>query len=130
MNTKVTKWVKCHRFSIILTTAILYLSLFTPPKTKIDDVAFADKWAHLVMYGTYVFTMCHELYRSCKSEGTPWGRWLLAALWAVGYSGMMELAQAYFTTTRSGDWIDFAANAAGAGLGLGIASVYARCTAR
>lgn len=32
-------------------------------------------------------------------------------------SGLIELAQAYCTTCRSGDWLDFAANTVGVLLG-------------
>jgi VanZ family protein len=44
------------------------------------------------------------------------------ALWAVGapiaMSGLIELLQAYATTNRSGDWLDFAANSLGALLAI------------
>ena len=32
-------------------------------------------------------------------------------------SGVIELLQAYCTTNRSGEWLDFAANTTGVGLG-------------
>ena len=36
--------------------------------------------------------------------------------WDRRLEGAMELAQAYLTTVRSGDWIDFLANSIGAGI--------------
>jgi VanZ family protein len=42
------------------------------------------------------------------------------ALYAVLLGGLMELVQAYLTTCRSGDWIDFEADAIGAVLGVAI----------
>ena len=49
-----------------------------------------------------------------RHDSLYWGR---IALWAVVapvlMSGIIELAQAYCTTTRSGEWLDFAANSTG-----------------
>ncbi len=42
---------------------------------------------------------------------------LLAWLAPILMSGLLELLQAYATTTRSGEWLDFAANTLGVTLG-------------
>ncbi|MCD8306287.1 MAG: hypothetical protein LUC49_06490 [Prevotella sp.] len=52
---------------------------------------------------------------------------LLTLATACAMGGLIELAQAYLTAgIRSGDWLDFAANAAGAALGAIIAFPLAR----
>ena len=42
-------------------------------------------------------------------------------LFPVAIGGLIEILQAYLTTTRSGDWFDFIFDGLGAFLGLGIA---------
>lgn len=93
---------------------IWYLSFFTPPKTELDEVAFIDKWVHIIMYGGTCVVMWGEYLRRHKPV-TQWGRLLfLAWLSPILMSGLIELLQAYCTGgTRSGDWIDLAANAIG-----------------
>lgn len=43
---------------------------------------------------------------------------LLAIICPIVMSGVIELAQAYLTTYRSGDWVDFVANSTGVLLAL------------
>ena len=111
---------------------IWYLSFFTPPKTQLDNVAFIDKWVHVVMYGGTCLVMWIEYLRhhsrplKSESEGTAplennTGKrderlklFLYAWFFPVLMSGLIELLQAYCTDgRRSGDWIDLAANATG-----------------
>ena len=81
-----------------LCIAIIWVACFcTPPHTSLDDVPFMDKWTHIAMYA-----------------GTCSGAWLAPVM----MSGLIELLQAYCTGgRRSGDWLDFLANATGATLG-------------
>lgn len=44
----------------------------------------------------------------------------------VAMSGLIELAQAYCTTDRSGDWLDLAANAIGALAGIVLSGMLTR----
>lgn len=39
-------------------------------------------------------------------------------------SGIIELVQEYFTTCRTGDWLDFAANSLGVLLALALSPLY------
>lgn len=43
--------VRKYPVSIVLFLVIWYLSFFNPPKTELDEVAFIDKWVHVIMYG-------------------------------------------------------------------------------
>lgn len=47
-----------------------------------------------------------------------WAARIVMLLSATALGGAMELVQAYLTTCRSGDWIDFEADAVGALIGL------------
>ena len=49
-----------------------------------------------------------------KSKGTAIWQFLFIAIIASVYGGLMELGQAYLTTSRHGDWLDVYANSFGA----------------
>ena len=96
------------------------------PETPLNDVAFIDKWTHFVMYGGTCSVIWWE-YR--RKHGQPnyhrlivWG-WLAPVL----MGGLLEFLQEYATTTRSGDWLDFAANTVGATLGSVIGLLMIKC---
>ena len=125
MTHELTKWIRRHPISVILILVIWYLSLFTPPKTELANVRFIDKWAHLLMYGSLAFVLWMEDWRVRKaSPSMP--RALALYIGPVAMSGLIELAQAYCTTDRSGDWLDFAANAIGALAGIVLSGMLTR----
>ena len=125
MTHELTKWIRRHPISVILILVIWYLSLFTPPKTELANVRFIDKWAHLLMYGSLAFVLWMEDWRVRKaSPSMP--RALALYIGPVATSGLIELAQAYCTTDRSGDWLDLAANAIGALAGIVLSGMLTR----
>ena len=125
MTHELTKWIRRHPISVILILVIWYLSLFTPPKTELANVRFIDKWAHLLMYGSLAFVFWMEDWRVRKaSPSMP--RALALYIGPVAMSGLIELAQAYCTTDRSGDWLDLAANAIGALAGIVLSGMLTR----
>ena len=125
MTHELTKWIRRHPISVILILVIWYLSLFTPPKTELANVRFIDKWAHLLMYGSLAFVLWMEDWRVRKaSPSMP--RALALYIGPVAMSGLIELAQAYCTTDRSGDWLDLAANAIGASAGIVLSGMLTR----
>ena len=125
MTHELTKWIRRHPISVILILVIWYLSLFTPPKTELANVRFIDKWAHLLMYGSLAFVLWMEDLRVRKaSPSMP--RALALYIGPVAMSGLIELAQAYCTTDRSGDWLDLAANAIGALAGIVLSGMLTR----
>lgn len=98
---------------------IIWVLCFMPvPQTPISEVPFADKWTHFAMYGGTCGTIWYEYLRRHTHISWPHilaGAWLAPVL----MSGLIELLQAYCTGgRRSGDWLDFAANAVGATIGL------------
>ncbi len=111
--------------------AIWYLSFFTPPRTELDNVAFIDKWVHIVMYGgTCAVAWGEYILRNGHRHITPRAiafGWLAPIL----MSGAIELLQAYCTGgRRSGDWLDLAANATGVTLALAAGWLAARLRSR
>lgn len=118
---KVSQFVRKYPFSTLCLALIGVLS-FTPffPETPLDNVKFIDKWTHLVMYGGTCSIIWWEHLRLCKKETRRPN--LRALFWfaLVGMiilGGLVELGQAYCTTTRSGEWLDFYADSVGVLLG-------------
>lgn len=105
--------IRKYPLSVILFAVIWYLSFFTPPKTEFDDVAFADKWVHVIMYGGTCSVLWIEYIMKHRSLNVV-KLTLLAWLAPIVMSGIIELLQEYCTDgRRSGDWLDLAANATG-----------------
>ena len=110
--------VKKYPLSICCIALVWILSL-TPifPETPFDDVAFIDKWTHLVMYGGTCSVIWIEYLRSHTSLDSK-KLFLWAFLAPILMSGLLELLQEYCTSGhRNGDWLDFAANSLGVTLG-------------
>lgn len=96
---------------------IWYLSIwFHAPETPLNDISLIDKWTHLVMYGGTCSVIWIEYWR-CHRTARPARLFLLAWLAPVLMGGVIELVQCYCTTNRSGEWLDFLADAVGVTLG-------------
>ena len=125
------KYIRRHIFSLLTLMLIAVLSLMPAQEFPQTDIQFADKWAHWVMYGflTLVMGIDYVLraeYLSTKASASSAQRqryknkgaaiWqlLVIAIIASVYGGLMELGQAYLTTSRHGDWLDVLANSFGA----------------
>ena len=113
--------LKKYPFSTLCILLIFLLS-FTPffPETPFDEVQFIDKWTHLVMYGGTTSVMWWEYLRNCRKEARKPNLQVLFWVAFVGMillGGLVELGQAYCTTTRSGEWLDFWADSIGVLLG-------------
>jgi len=126
--------LRSYPLSTCCVVLIWVLSL-TPwfPETPLSDVSFIDKYTHFIMYGgTAAVMWCEHLWH-CRQQAR---RANLRALWLYGFmglvalGGLMELLQAYATTTRSGEWLDFWADALGALLGCGLSNLVYHINAR
>lgn len=109
----VTNLSKTYPLSLICSLAIIILSLAPVGAPEVArDVPFFDKWAHFVMYGGLSLLLFLESRRFLTLPLS-----LLLLLYACLLGGLMELGQAYLTTYRSGEWLDFLADSVGAVLG-------------
>ncbi len=110
--------LKKFRFTVFCVLLIWYLCLFRPPRIHtFDHIAFFDKWVHMSMYlGTCSVFWVEYLCSHCHWSKVRLS--LLAIICPIVMSGVIELAQAYLTTYRSGDWVDFVANSTGVLLAL------------
>lgn len=122
----ITGKIRRYPLTCLCVVVIWVLCFCTMPETPLSNVRFIDKWTHIVMYGGTGLVMWGEyLYRHTQYN---WRRLLILTWLApVLMSGLIELLQAYCTGgRRSGDWVDFAANATGATLAVVIGSLVAR----
>lgn len=108
-----------YPLSFLLAFAIVLLSLLPVPDVRVTvEVPLMDKWAHMVMYGVLTLVIWLEYIKAHRQMR---GRrlLLLAFLAPIAMGGVLELMQAYLTTCRSGEWLDFVANSIGAVVGAG-----------
>ena len=107
-----------YLYTEIVTVAIVVLcTIPVPEQAPMSDVPLIDKWVHMVMYGGLVFVMWVDRVVRNKQRFS-WVARVVMLLYAAALGGAMELVQAYLTTCRSGDWVDFEADVVGALLGV------------
>ena len=105
-------YIKKYPVSLLIILTVIYLSFFKPPTT---DLSYIDKIVHICMYLGMSGMLWLEFLRAHQKGDSPlWHAWVGAFVCPVLFSGMVELLQEYCTTYRGGDWLDFAANTAGA----------------
>jgi len=115
---KAIQIIKKYPLSVFCIALIWVLSLVPFfPETPLDGIDFVDKWTHLVMYGGTALVIWWEYVRhtpSFKWEKTLFHFSLFTFIFLTAMGGLLELIQAHCTTTRSGEWLDFWADGAGA----------------
>ncbi len=124
-------FLRRYPISMLVILAVIYLSFFRPPSTDLDSIPHIDKVVHVCMYFGMSGMLWLEFLRAHRRDRAPlWHAWVGAFLCPVLFSGVVELLQAYCTTYRGGDWLDFAANAAGAALATAVALAVRRALRR
>lgn len=109
---------------------IWVLCFMDVPHTPLDNITLIDKWTHILMYAGTCATIWYEYLRMHDSIVRA-RVFLLAWLAPLFMSGLIEILQEYCTGgRRSGDWLDFAANAIGVTLGNVIGILLAAYRAR
>lgn len=110
-------YLRRYLFTLLLILTIVLLSLLPMPDIKMaEDVPLADKWTHMVMYGALTLVIWFDYKRTHRQYNSL--RLLLFAFLApIAMGGTLELMQAYLTTCRSGEWLDFVANSVGVCIG-------------
>ncbi len=108
--------------TLIIVIAIGYLSLTTalPVSLPRFNIPYADKWMHFLMYMALCIAMMTDMQRDNI-------RFRLSAfitfVFAILYGGLIELLQSCFFSPRTGEWLDWIADAAGAFCGIFITFV-------
>lgn len=119
-----------YPISCLYMAFIWVLCFMDVPHTPLDNITLIDKWTHILMYAGTCATIWYEYLR--RHDSIVWARvFLLAWLAPLVMSGLIEILQEYCTGgRRSGDWLDFAANAIGVTLGNVIGILLAAYRAR
>lgn len=107
-------YLKRYPLSLLLIAIVLYLSFFKPPSVSVPLFPGLDKVVHVCMYGAISGMLWIEFLRNHQQQQRPvrhalWG----AIVCPILLGGVIELLQAYCTTYRGGDWLDFVANSTG-----------------
>jgi VanZ family protein len=110
--------LKEYLFTTLVTAFIVTLSTIPIPEhPPLGDVPLMDKWVHMVMYGGLVFVMwIDHVVRNKRTFS--WKARGIMLLYSIALGGVMEVVQAYLTTCRSGEWLDFEADAIGAAVSV------------
>jgi len=112
-------FIRKYPLSLLVIAAILFLSLFNPPKTKLDPITGIDKVVHVCMYMGLELIIWIEYLRN--HTNLNWLKILLFGIIApIALGGLMEIAQMKLTQGRSGEWADLWADVIGVLIGTAI----------
>ena len=117
-------YLKRYPLSHFVIASVIVLSLAPIPDVpQLAGVNLLDKWVHFVMYGGLCLVIWWEYLR--QHRRVEWPRAIVGAVvLPILLGGALELAQAYLTTCRSGEWLDFVADSVGAVLGFLVAGPF------
>lgn len=111
------QYLRRYPVTLLVVLAIVLLSLLPMPDLKVgENVPLADKWTHMVMYGTLTLAIWFDYKRSHRHY-VAWRLFFFAFLAPIVMGGILELMQANLTSCRSGEWLDFVANTIGVCIG-------------
>lgn len=116
-----TQFLKKYPLSLLSIALVWYLSVwFLPPDyIELPSINFFDKWTHFLMYGGMCTVIWIEYLRHHQTLN-KFKLFLWAWLAPTLMGGIIEIVQENYTTARSGEWLDFAADAVGVTLAVGI----------
>ena len=92
--------------SIVVLSAIAYLSLLREPTISLPYVIGMDKWIHAIMYLVLTLTLLWD------SQQRPKLWWIVGVFSAI-FGGFIEVLQEQFFYPRTGDWMDWLADCIG-----------------
>lgn len=113
-------FIKQYTLSFICMVVIWILCLVPIPETPLSQINMVDKWTHLVMFGGWCTVLwleygLHHQVINIK-RAIPY-----AIIFPILMGGLIEIVQQTCTGgNRSGDFIDFIADAIGVAMGAAI----------
>ena len=113
-------FIKQYTLSFICMVVIWILCLVPIPETPLSQINMVDKWTHIVMFGGWCtvlwleYGLHHQVINMKRT--IPY-----AIILPILMGGLIEIVQQTCTGgNRSGDFIDFIADAIGVALGAAI----------
>ena len=92
--------------SIVVLSAIAYVSLLREPNISLPYVIGMDKWIHAIMYLVLTLTLLWDSQQSPKL-------WWIVGVFSAIFGGFIEVLQEQFFYPRTGDWMDWLADCIG-----------------
>ena len=111
--------MKHYPLTLTLSLLIWVVCLIPIPETPLDEISFIDKWTHFVMYGGLTIVLLWERQKNKKDNSAALSIPATLAL-PIAQGILVEFAQAYLTTCRSGDWFDAVCNTLGVFTGAAV----------
>ena len=119
-----------YPFSCIIVIGTWILCFMTIPETPLSSVRFIDKWTHSLIYLVLGISISLEYLRNTK-HASP--KFIVVWVWLIPIimGGLIEILQSYCTNgNRSGEWLDFFADAIGSTIALLIGILLVRYHAK
>ncbi|MBM6992147.1 MAG: VanZ family protein [Prevotella sp.] len=114
----ITYFLKTYPFSCLCVVCIWILCLIPIPDTPLNNITMVDKWTHFVMYGG-LCTLLWAEYGFRHRRIDKGKTFFYAFVMPLVLGGLIEIVQATCTGgNRSGDIMDFWADAIGVVLGM------------
>ena len=119
-----------YPFSSIIVIGTWILCFMTIPETPLSSVRFIDKWTHSLIYLVLGISISLEYLRNTK-HASP--KFIVVWVWLIPIimGGLIEILQSYCTNgNRSGEWLDFFADAIGSTIAMLIGILLVRYRAK
>ena len=119
-----------YPLSCIIVIGTWILCFMTIPETPLSSVRFIDKWTHSLIYLVLGISISLEYLRNTK-HASP--QFIVVWVWflPIIMGGLIEILQSYCTNgNRSGEWLDFFADAIGSTIAVLIGILLVRYRAK
>lgn len=119
-----------YPFSCIIVIGTWILCFMTIPETPLSSVRFIDKWTHSLIYFVLGISISLEYLHNTKQ---PNPKFIIVWVWLMPIimGGLIEVLQSYCTNgNRSGEWLDFFADAIGSTIAVLIGILLVRYRAK
>ncbi|WP_278564141.1 VanZ family protein [Prevotella melaninogenica] len=119
-----------YPFSCIIVIGTWILCFMTIPETPLNSVRFIDKWTHSLIYLVLGLSISLEYLHNTKQ---PSPKFIIVWVWLMPIimGGLIEVLQSYCTNgNRSGEWLDFFADAIGSTIAVLIGILLVRYRAK
>lgn len=111
--------------SVLITGVLLYLSFFKPPEVpKLNEVAFIDKWIHVILYTLYTLIMAFDFTKDGARIFKKNYFWGVCVVFPILLGGVIEIMQVTFFAPRTAEWMDWVADTTGVIIGMSIYKLY------
>ena len=107
-----------YKETVLVGLLIAYFSLVKEPIIRLpEDVAFADKWGHMLAYFLLGAVLTLNMWRDKVSAKCLW---IVGLAVPIIYGGLLEIIQGTMCYPRTASWMDWVADIIGTVVGVSI----------